>query len=330
MPANMPQPIPVLILTGFLGSGKTTLLNRLLADGIKTAVIINEFGGTPVDQDLLENQSIPMTVLSGGCLCCQIKGALAPTLKNLRMAWDGSTVKPFERVIIETSGIASPEPILDTLLREPWLSKRYRLRQVIATLAIPSAVEHLQRYAEAKAQAVWADTLLLTHADLAEPAQLRSLEAYLQTLAPATPILTRTLAQLDTGDLLNAPLPLFRRLPANADPIEHAFQSVSLYFEQTPDWPRLQSALQRLIVQLGPALPRIKGVVYPPDFNGPIAIQAASGRLYPATPLPPRANDDRRGRLIFIGAGPADALAETLGALFADCDPPPTLRRHSN
>lgn len=330
MPANMPEPIPVLILTGFLGSGKTTLLNRLLADGVKTAVIINEFGETPVDQDLLERQDLPMTVLSGGCLCCRIKGALAPTLKNLRMAWDGAAVKPFERVIIETSGIASPEPILDTVLREPWLSKRYRLQQVIATLAIPSAIEHLQRYAEARTQAVWADTLLLTHADLADPALLGTVEAYLQTLAPATPIRTATLAKFDAAGLLNAPMPLFRRLPGVANPTGHAFQSLSLYFEQTPDWPRLQSRLQRLLTQFNSTLPRIKGVVYPPDLSGPVAIQAAAGRLYPVTPLAPRANDDRRGRLIFISAGSVDALAETLGALFADGDPPPTLRLHSH
>jgi G3E family GTPase len=150
-----PSKIPVIVLTGFLGSGKTTLLNRLLTDGIKTAVIINEFGSTPVDQDLLQDQAISMTVLSGGCLCCQIKGALAPTLKNLWMAWNGAAEKSFDRLIIETSGIASPEPILDTLLREPWIAKRYALRQVVATLAIPSARDQLDRHAEARAQVVW-------------------------------------------------------------------------------------------------------------------------------------------------------------------------------
>ena len=128
MTRELPK-IPVIVITGFLGSGKTTLLNRVLADGVKTAVVINEFGATPIDQDLLQIQDIPMTVLSGGCLCCQIKGALAPTLKNLWMAWNKAETKPFERIIIETSGVASPEPILDTLLRESWLSKRYHLNQ---------------------------------------------------------------------------------------------------------------------------------------------------------------------------------------------------------
>lgn len=112
----MQDKIPVIVITGFLGSGKTTLLNRLLADGVKTAVVINEFGATPIDQDLLLNQDIPMIVLSGGCLCCQIKGALAPTLKSLWMAWNKAEANPFGRVIIETSGVASPEPILDRLL----------------------------------------------------------------------------------------------------------------------------------------------------------------------------------------------------------------------
>ena len=191
MISKPPAKIPVLLLTGFLGSGKTTLLNRLLADGIKTAVVINEFGSTPVDQDLLQSQDIPMTVLSGGCLCCQIKGALAPTLKNLWMTWNGAIDQPFERIIIETSGIASPEPILDTLLREPWLSKRYRLQQVVTILAIPAAPEQLQRFAEVRAQLVWADILLLSQSDLANTEQLETLQQQLQRLAPATPKLSK-------------------------------------------------------------------------------------------------------------------------------------------
>lgn len=113
----MTSKIPVIALTGFLGSGKTTLLNQLLADGVKADVVINEFGSTAVDQDLLQMQNLPLTVLTGGCMCCRVKGALAPTLKNLYMAWRTTSAKLFDRVIIQTSGVASPEPIIDTLLR---------------------------------------------------------------------------------------------------------------------------------------------------------------------------------------------------------------------
>ena len=97
--------IPVFIISGFLGSGKTTLLNRLLSHAPKSAVIINEFGIAPIDQQLLRDHKVPLSTLVGGCLCCQVKGSLTPLLKNLRMAWESGD-SPFERVIIETSGVA--------------------------------------------------------------------------------------------------------------------------------------------------------------------------------------------------------------------------------
>jgi G3E family GTPase len=307
-----PSRIPIIVLTGFLGSGKTTLLNRLLTDGIKTAVIINEFGSTPVDQDLLKDQSIPMTVLSGGCLCCQIKGTLAPTLKNLWMAWNGAAEKPFARLIIEASGVASPEPLLDTLLREPWIAKRYALQQTIATLAIPSACTQLDRHAEARAQVAWADVLLLTHADWAEDSQIAELSTHLKTLAPTTPTMVATLDSFDAAGLLSVgPLPL-RRLPSEASSPEHNFRSLSLYLDHAPNLPHLQSVLQALLARYPDELLRIKGIVYSPEPTEAWAIHAAAGRLYPPVNLPIRADQDRCGRLIFIARSGLEQLAKEL------------------
>ena len=308
----IPNKIPVIVLTGFLGSGKTTLLNRLLADGVKTAVVINEFGATPIDQDLLQEQDIPMTILSGGCLCCQIKGALAPTLKNLWMAWNKAETKPFERVIIETSGVASPEPILDTLLREPWLSKRYRLQQIVATLAIPSAIAQLEHHAEARAQMAWADLLLLTHADLANATQHAKLSDYLKLQAPATPKLTATLDLFDTSTLQSGKPPSFRRIPTGRALPEHGFRSVSLYLEHMPSWSRLQAILQTLLLNHADDLIRIKGVVYFPECAEPLAVHAIAGHLYPLVPLPERPNQDKRSRLVLITISNPEPLANEL------------------
>jgi G3E family GTPase len=307
-----PSKIPVIVLTGFLGSGKTTLLNRLLADGIKTAVIINEFGSTPVDQELLMDQSIPMTVLSGGCLCCQIKGTLAPTLKNLWMAWNSGPVKPFDRLIIETSGVASPEPILDTLLREPWIAKRYALQQVVATLAIPSARDQLDRHVEARAQATWADVLLLTHADWVDASQITELSAYLKILAPTTPTMITTLDLFDVAGMLRAGRPSLRRLSNDTPLPEHNFRSLSLYLEHIPDLPDLQSTLQGLLDRHPDDLIRIKGIVYASELTEAWAIQAAAGRLYPPVSLPIRLNQDRRSRLILIALSDLEQLAQEL------------------
>lgn len=304
--------ISVIVITGFLGSGKTTLLNRLLTDGVKTAVVINEFGATPIDQDLLQDQDIPMTVLSGGCLCCQIKGALAPTLKNLWMAWNKSDTKPFQRVIIETSGVASPEPILDTLLREPWLSKRYRLQSIVATLAIPSAITQLERHAEACAQMAWADLLLLTHADLTDAAQHAELMDYLKLQAPATPTLMATGDLFDTSTLQSKSPSTFRRIPSGQTLPEHSFRSASLYLEHTPSWPQLQATLHTLLEIHADDLIRIKGVIYSPEHATPVAVHAVPGHLYPPVPLPERPNLDKRSRLVLITISNPEQLANDL------------------
>jgi G3E family GTPase len=323
-----PSKIPVIVLTGFLGSGKTTLLNRLLADGVKTAVVINEFGNTPVDQDLLSDQNIPMTVLSGGCLCCQIKGALAPTLKNLWMTWDQAKDKPFERIIVETSGVASPEPILDTLLRERWLASRYHLDAVITTLAIPSALQQLDDFAEARAQVAWADTLLLTHADLAAADQDAALNERLQTLAPATSRHKMTDGECQSGARITNIGPALRRLPTGNSLPAHNFASISLHLDQALPWPRLEAILQELLARHQLDLLRIKGVIYQPEQAEALAIQAAANRLYPPTPLTIRSSDDRRGRLVFITSGDSKALAEELTGLFAGFIPPNAIRQH--
>lgn len=304
--------IPVIVITGFLGSGKTTLLNRLLADGVKTAVVINEFGATPIDQELLQNQDMPITVLSGGCLCCQIKGALAPTLKNLWMAWNKTDTKPFERVIIETSGVASPEPILDTLLRESWLSKRYRLQQIVTTLAIPSAIAQLERHAEARAQMAWADLLLLTHADLAAAPQHAELMDYLKRQAPATPTLTATRDLFDSCRLQSKSPPTFRRFPSGQALPEHGFRSVSLYLECTPNWPLLQATLQTLLSNHADDLIRIKGVIYLPECAEPFAVHAVAGHLYKPIPLLERPNQDKRSRLVLITISNPEQLVNEL------------------
>jgi G3E family GTPase len=313
---NHPK-IPVIVLTGFLGSGKTTLLNRLIASGPKTAVIINEFGSTPVDQDLLKTQRMPMTVLSGGCLCCQIKGALAPTLKNLWMSWSNATEKPFHRIIIETSGVASPEPILDTLLRERWISSRYHLQQIITTLAIPSALEQLHRFAEARAQIAWADVLLLTHADLVAQAQISELHQQLHLFAPATPTHEVTTDACGLQSFMCFTGLAFRRLPEAGVQLEHTFRIVSVYLQQPQAWLELQAVLVALLEKHADTLLRIKGVVFVQDQVEALAVHAAAGRLYPPVCLPERPEMDQRSRLVFIGLFDIDPfvadLARSLG-----------------
>jgi G3E family GTPase len=327
--STTPARLPVVLLTGFLGSGKTTLLNRLLQVWPRAAVLINEFGKTPLDHILLNRNDIPLMILSGGCLCCQIKDALAPTLKNLRMAWQGSKPSAFDRLIIECSGVASPEPVLDVLLRDRWLAARYHLQATLTTLAVPQAVEQLQRFAEARSQLAYADVVVLTHGDMADADDTAEVMAHLDTVVPATPYLSAVQGQIDPERLLQLTRisPHYRPHSGQADWPDHGFQSLSLYLEHPLPWPVLHSALERLLRGFRTVLVRIKGVVYLTGEARPQVIQVAGGRLYPPTPLP-GSPQDYIGRLVIIMAGDPRAIAETLMAELGGHTPPESIRYH--
>jgi G3E family GTPase len=309
---DSPAPIPVIILSGFLGSGKTTLLNRLLSHAPRSAVVINEFGATPVDQQLLRQHNVPLSILSGGCLCCQVHGALTPLLKNLRMAWQAQAQKPFDRVLIETSGIASPEPVLDTLLRERWLSSRYRLDGVIVTISATSGEEALNRFPEAQAQIAWADTLIITHTDLAKDQQTDKLTALLNRLAPAASKIQAVHGDINPATLLAFPKQDRYRLKTDTPIPEHGFSGTTLQFDRPVSWPRLKAVLGDLLDQHAAQLLRLKGVVYTTEHDTPVCVQGSAGRLYPPTPLPTRTSDDGRSRLVFITHGEIQGLTETV------------------
>ncbi len=306
--------IPVIVISGFLGSGKTTLLNRLLQHAPKSAVIINEFGSTPIDQQLLREHNVPMSVLAGGCLCCQVRGSLTPVLKNLRMAWEAKADKPFDRVIIETSGVANPEPVLDTLIRERWLSARYHLHGVITTVSSVSGADRLERYAEAQAQLGWADTVALTHGDLASTAQLAATSAWLDKLAPSAVRLNVVQGEV-APDLLLGLSKKIRPLGQMQNDVEHRFNSISLQLDDPIAWPRLQIALESLLNKHPQQLVRLKGVVFTPEHPEPLLIQGVSNKLYHPVRLPVRSTDDGKGRLVFITAGDVTSLAEDLMAI---------------
>ena len=305
------QRIPVIVLSGFLGSGKTTLLNNILTQIPRSAVIINEFGTTPIDQQLLREHNIPLSTLSGGCLCCQVRDALAPVLKNLRMAWENTSEKPFDRIIIETSGVANPEPVLDVLLRQSWLSARYSLQGVIATISALQGSDNLSRFPEAHAQIAWADTVVITHADLADVEQIQLLKRQLKRLSP-----TANKVYVVNGkvklDRLIPHSPKLRPLRTGAV-IElpgHGFNSVTLQIEQPLSWEFLEPILNKLTTQYGEHLVRLKGLIFDPAFDHPLLVQGSTGILHPPAHLPARASDDFISRLVFILDGPVNSLAD--------------------
>src|SRR5919202_3343489 len=181
--------IPVTVLTGFLGSGKTTLLNHVLKqpEMAATAVIVNEFGEIGLDHLLVESATEDVVLLNSGCLCCTGRGDIANTLTDLFVSRVKNKVPYFTRVVIETTGLADPAPVLHALMSDPIVVERYMIDGVVTTVDAVNGTGTLDRQPEAVKQAAVADRLILTKTDLAEPGALAALTARLPRLNPRAP-----------------------------------------------------------------------------------------------------------------------------------------------
>jgi G3E family GTPase len=298
--------LPISLLTGFLGSGKTTLLKRALASPAAgdTAVVINELGEIGLDRYLVETVDGPVLELPGGCICCAIREDLAATLRDLLRRRDRGAAPPFRRMVIETTGLADPAPILFTLGAEPTLEARLRLDRVVAAVDATLGAATLRRYAEAARQVALADRLLVTKTDLA-PCDA----ALLDGLAALNPAAGRCLAieTEDVAPILFGAAPEARMRPASgaaAGVHTHGVAAHAVILHRDCSRLDFARALGGLARDRGEDLLRVKGILRFSDRpDRPAFVQGAQHALYPPVWLDRWLDDDRCNRLQFIVHG---------------------------
>ncbi|MGC2198817.1 MAG: GTP-binding protein [Stellaceae bacterium] len=298
-----PETLPATVLTGFLGSGKTTLLRRALTSPAlaDTAVVINEIGEIAVDHHLVDFVEGSVLELPGGCLCCAVREDLAMTLRSLLERREAGEIRSFRRIVIETTGLADPAPILFTLGADAMLDHCLHLARVVTLVDAVNGIETLGRFAEAGRQAALADTLVITKTDLAPlgPDLIDCLGA-----------LNRRAERVLAADIKDAGKVLFAsggRLDAPVMPAEpaahhtHGIDAFSIVLEGEISRLEFARALGGLARERGTDLLRVKGIVRFADRpDRPAVVQAAQHAMFAPEWLEDWPDEDRRSRLVFV------------------------------
>ncbi len=331
--------LPLSVITGFLGSGKTTLLNRLLRHPgmAETAVVVNEFGEIGIDHALVESSDDDIVLMNSGCLCCSIRGDLVDTLRGLVVRRAKGEVPPFVRLVIETTGLADPAPILHTIMSDIYLTAHFRLDGVITTVDAVNGDGTLDRHFESVKQAAVADRLVLTKSDAATAATVSALEARLRALNPAAKRHRAVMGEIDPALLFGAGLydPESKSLDvkrwlneaAYDDGHDHvherdvnrhddSIRAYCVYLDEPLPWDHLATWLDLLTMYRGNDLLRIKGLLNVEEASGPVVVHGVQHIFHPPVEIPAWPDEDRRSRIVFItrDLGP-DVVEEMLSSL---------------
>ena len=328
----MDKRIPVTLLTGFLGSGKTTLLNKLLhhPDMRDTAIIINELGDAGLDQIFansnlaqnIENEHIAdnTVLLSSGCLCCTLKNELADTMRDLFFKRALQAIPQFNRLIIETTGMADPGPILANLMNEPVIESVYRLDAVVVTIDSVYGLQQIEENSEALKQAAVADVLVLTKTDLASTEQMSALKEKLISINPGATQHKIAHGELDPAFVVDVGLfdlktkqpepqrwlrtPIKQAQPKGTLPQKPHHDEITSFTVIMPsplNWSQLKPHLLSFCQKYGKNLLRLKGIIHAADQPAPLAIHAVHFTPYPPTLLEDWTEGEPVSRIVIIG-----------------------------
>jgi G3E family GTPase len=329
----MDDRLPVMLLTGFLGSGKTTLLNAWLRSPelADAAVIVNEFGDVGIDHALIASSNDNTIELSTGCLCCTVRGDLVDTLRELQVKRATGEVRAFDRVIIETTGLADPAPVIQALMTMP-VARRFRLQQVVTAVDAVHGLTTLDAHLESVKQAAVADDIIVTKLDVGSP-DIVPLSERLKSLNPGArthrstlggPPLPSALATVDIYDprtkgesvlaWLNAEAYAQHGADETSGDHQHAHHhdvnrhsadigSFCLQFDEPLHWEHVANWLDALVIGHSDDLLRVKGILTVVGRDKPIVVQAVQRLFHPPFELPGWPSDDHRSRIVFITRG---------------------------
>jgi G3E family GTPase len=316
--------IPVTVVTGFLGAGKTTLVRRFLEspEGRGTAVVVNEFGAVGIDDALVRASTDEVTLLGNGCLCCTTRSDLQIALRRLVSERETGTLPRFGRVLIETSGLADPAPILQTFSTDRALGGEFFVEVVVAVVDASCGLATLDWSAEARKQVILADRLVISKTDLCAPDTIAQLIARLAELNGHAPIDTAIGGALDPRRLIEAG-------PGGAHSgfigeTGHSDGILSFVLTETEPlaWKPFERTMETLIALRGGDLLRVKGFLNVAGCRGPVLVQIVQHLAHPPLELSSWPDQDHTSRLVFITRNISQeqvwALLQAVRALAAD------------
>ena len=330
---------PVIVVTGFLGSGKTTLLNHMLRHPslADAAVLVNEFGAVGLDHFLVEAMDENTVLLESGCLCCTIRGDLKDSIIALNSRRARGEIPPYRRLIVETTGLADPAPILFTLSADTVLKHHYRLGSVITTVDGVNGLRQLDRHPESVKQATVADRIVLTKSDIADADVFGRLRGRLARINRSAELITAVNGAVDVPRVLRADVYDARTKGAEVrrwlaeeaakeGTEEHAhahdvsrhdahIHSFTLSFEGALDWTAFGIWLTMLLHTHGEKVLRVKGILNVAGADAPVVLNGVQHVVHPPIHLAAWPSEDRRSHIVFIVDDlPRDAIERSLAA----------------